>query len=120
MTNQRFAQDGGTPFAQIVIRKIDPAVKALLKRRAIRHGRTLPDEIQAILRDAVKEERQTKADRPAEGLGTRIADHFAGIGLTDEIPEWRGYSVRPAEFLSDRRVRKAAKGRVPPRSSRSK
>jgi antitoxin FitA len=82
MTNQRFAQDGGTPFAQIVIRKIDPAVKALLKRRAIRHGRTLPDEIQTILRDAVKEERQ--ADRPAEGLGTRIANRFAGIGFTRE------------------------------------
>ena len=45
-------------FAQIIIRNIEPAVKALLKRRAKRHGRTLPEEIRTILRDAVKKERR--------------------------------------------------------------
>jgi plasmid stability protein len=69
-------------------------VKARLKRRALQHGRTLPEEIRTILRDAVKEERQMQADRSGEGLGTRIANRFAGIGFTEEIPEWRGCFVR--------------------------
>ncbi len=107
-------------FAQIIIRNIEPAVKALLKRRAKRHGRTLPEEIRTILRAAVKEDLQIEADPPGKGLGTRIANRFAGIGFTEEIPKWRGYFVRPAKFHNDRRVGKAGKGRVPMRTSRSK
>ena len=77
--------DGGSTFAQIVIRKIDPAVKALLERRAKRHGRTLGEEIRAILRDSVKaERRRSKTRRHPEGLGTAIAREFAGIGFTKE------------------------------------
>jgi plasmid stability protein len=74
-------------MAQIVIRNIEPAVKALLDRRAKRHGRTLSEEIGTILRYAVKCE-----ERPTEGFGTRIANRFVGIGLSEDIPEWRGRS----------------------------
>jgi hypothetical protein len=62
----------------------------------------------------VKEERPTQAERSGEGLGTRIANRFAGIGFTEEIPEWRGYFVRPPKFLN------AARGRVRTRSLRNK
>ncbi len=80
-------------MGQIVVRNIDDAVKARLKRRAARHGRSMEEEVRIILRDAVKQER-----KDTEGLGTRIARRFAGIGLTEEIPEWRGELVRPAKF----------------------
>jgi antitoxin FitA len=73
-----------SPFAQIVIRNIEPAVKALLQRRAKGHGRTLSEEIRAILRDSVKGERRSKVKRHTEGLGTAIAREFAGIGFTQE------------------------------------
>jgi len=82
-------------MGQIVVRNIEDAVKARLKRRAARHGRSMEEEVRAILRDAVKrDERPT----PTEGLGTRIANRFAGIGFSEEIPEWRGYFVRPTKF----------------------
>ena len=64
---------------QIVIRNLEESVKARLKRRATRHGRSVEVEIRTILRNAVK------ADDPrAEGLGTRIARRFAGIGFKDD------------------------------------
>lgn len=48
-----------------------------------------------ILRNAVR-----AVDEPPQRLGSRIAQRFAGIGLTEEIPEWRGQAVRAAEFDS--------------------
>jgi plasmid stability protein len=82
-------------MAQLVVRNIEEDVKARLQKRAKKHGRSMEEEVRDILRDAVK-----KQDRPTEGLGTRIANRFKGIGLKEgeEIQEWRGYPVRPAEF----------------------
>ena len=80
-------------MAQIVVRNIEDNVKARLKRRAARHGRSMEEEVRTILREAVKRD-----EGPAEGLGTRIANRFAGLGFTEEIREWKGYPVRPAKF----------------------
>lgn len=82
-------------MAQLVVRSLEEAVKAKLRRRAAVHGRSMEEEIRAILRDAVKEE-----PRPKGGLGTRIAARFAGIGLRDgeEIAELRGHRINPATF----------------------
>jgi len=82
-------------LAQLVVRNLEQDVKARLQKRAKRHGRSMEEEVRDILRDAVKKE-----DQPAEGLGTRIANRFKGIGLREgeEIQEWRGFPVRPAEF----------------------
>jgi len=82
-------------MAQIVVRNIEESVKTRLKRRATRHGRSMEEEVRTILRDVVKREERTKT---TEGLGTAIANEFAGIGLSEEIPEWRGYSVRLPKF----------------------
>jgi plasmid stability protein len=82
-------------MAQIVVRNIEESVKTRLKRRAARHGRSMEEEVRTILREAVKRDERTA---PAEGLGTAIANEFAGIGLDEEIPEWRGYSVRLPKF----------------------
>ena len=82
-------------MAQIVVRNIEDSVKTRLKHRAARNGRSMEEEVRTILRDAVK-----RGERPGTtgGLGTAIANEFAGIGLSEEIPEWRGYSVHPPKF----------------------
>ena len=80
-------------MAQLVVRNLEDDVKAKLKRRARRHGRSTEAEVREILRDAVRGEGGRKL-----GLGSRIARRFAGIGLTEDIPELRGQIARPAEF----------------------
>ena len=82
-------------MAQLVVRNLDEEVKTKLRRRAAAHGRSMEEEVRAILRDAVKERA-----RPKDGLGTRIAARFAGIGLREgeEIPEFRGYTIEPPTF----------------------
>jgi plasmid stability protein len=82
-------------MAQIVVRNLDDDVKTKLQKRARQHGHSTEEEVRDILRNAVKEEGRHK-----EGLGSRIAARFKDIGLGDdeEIPELRGYPVRPVEF----------------------
>ena len=80
-------------MAQILVRNLEDDVKAKLQRRARQHGRSTEEEVREILRNAVKDEEHAR-----EGLGTRIAARFRGIGLEEDIPEWRGYPARPAEF----------------------
>jgi len=82
-------------MGQLVVRNLEEEVKAKLRRRAAAHGCGMEAEVRAILREAVNVEPARQA-----GLGTRIAAHFAGIGLRDgeEIPELRGYVPKPATF----------------------
>jgi antitoxin FitA len=80
-------------MAQVVVRKLDEAVKKRLKRRAARRGRSMEAEIRDILSKAVNKEGNRE-----EGLGTFIARQFAGKGLDFEIPEWHGEEARPAKF----------------------
>ena len=78
-------------MAQFVVLNIEENVKERLHRRAARHGRSMEAEVRDILRDAVKRD-----DEPTDGLGTEIADLFAGIGLRkkEEIRELRGFALR--------------------------
>lgn len=80
-------------MAQLLVRKIDPEVKARLQRRAKRHGRSMEEEVRDVLRNAAKEE-----DTPAGSLGTEIASLFAKVGLEVEVPELRGQEIKPASF----------------------
>ncbi|HVC61032.1 MAG TPA: plasmid stabilization protein [Acetobacteraceae bacterium] len=82
-------------MAQLVVRNLDDDVKAKLRHRAAAHGYGMEEEVRAIVRAAVNAETVRKA-----GPGTRIAAHFAGIGLRDdeEIPELRGFAPNPATF----------------------
>jgi plasmid stability protein len=72
-------------MAQFIVRRLEEGVKARLKRRAARHGRSMEEEVRDILRDAVKEKNQGVVK-----LGSRIAARFAKAGLTAELPELRG------------------------------
>ncbi len=80
-------------MAQFVVRNLDEDVKTRLKRRAVRHGRSMEDEVRHILRNAAKVE-----PRPAIGLGSRIAARFKRAGLDANLPEWHGEAPRSADF----------------------
>ena len=82
-------------MAQFVVRNIENAVKARLQRRARRNGRSMEEEIRDILRSAVVEEAL-----PTVGLGTKITSLFTRVGLKSDIPELRGYKVKPVDFES--------------------
>ena len=83
-------------MAQIVVRNLEDDVKARLKKRAALHGCSMEEEVRQILNNAAKD-----SGRSTLGLGTRIAARFAGIGLTEDIPELRGQQPRPAKFEPD-------------------
>jgi plasmid stability protein len=82
-------------MAQFVVRNIEDAVKARLQRRARRNGRSMEEEVRAILRSAAVEE-----PIPTGGLGTEIANLFTKLGIKSDIPELRGHKVKPADFES--------------------
>lgn len=80
-------------MAQFVVRNLEDTVKDRLQRRARAKGHSMEEEVRDILRNAVIE-----ADSPAGGLGTEIAALFARSGIDSDIPELRGYSIKPASF----------------------
>lgn len=77
-------------MAQILVRDVEEDVKERLRRRAIRHGRSMEAEVRDILRAATAGE-----EGDAGGLGSQIAALFKGVGLRDDehIPELRGYKL---------------------------
>jgi antitoxin FitA len=82
-------------MAQLVVRNLAEDVKAKLRERARRHGRSTEAEVREILRSAVSDK-----GRSSLPLGTRIHSRFARIGLDQDIPELRGQSARKADFSS--------------------
>jgi plasmid stability protein len=80
-------------MAQVVVRQLEEDVKARLKRRAERHGRSMEEEVREILRNAAREE-----SRPIAKLGSRIAARFRRVGLKADLPELRGQRPRPADL----------------------
>jgi plasmid stability protein len=81
-------------MAQLVVRGIGEKVKAKLKQRARRHGRSMEEEAREILRNATKEE-----DAPRAGLGTRIASRFRKVGFKKgEIKELRSIGLQIPDF----------------------
>ncbi len=80
-------------MAQFIVRHLEDDVKARLKRRAERHGRSMEEEVRHILRNAAKEE-----NRPVPKLGSRIASRFRKTGLTADLPELRGQPPRSVGF----------------------
>jgi plasmid stability protein len=82
-------------MAQVVVRNIEDGVKTSLKARASRHGWSMEEEVRQILRQAVSEE-----DSAPPNLGSRIAARFAGLGLTEPLPELRRQTIKPMKLVS--------------------
>jgi len=80
-------------MAQLVVRNLDDDLKAKLQQRAREHGRSTEEEVREILRNAVWSEPQI-----TEPLGKRLRALFVGIGLEEDVPEWRGQPAQPAAF----------------------
>jgi plasmid stability protein len=64
-------------MATLTIRDLDEDLRASLRVRAARHGRSMEAEVREILRDALA--------RPAspERLGSRVRQRFADLGGVD-------------------------------------
>jgi antitoxin FitA len=80
------------PVARLILRNIEESIKARLERQAIRHGRSVEEEVRDILRNALGDE-----ERPTP-LGSRIHQRFARIGLDQKLAGLRGYKPKPAIF----------------------
>jgi plasmid stability protein len=80
-------------MAQVIVRNIEDDIKVGLKARASEHGWSMEEEVRQILRRAVSVE-----GRARPKLGSRIAARFAGIGLTEPLPDLRGQVVEPMSF----------------------
>ncbi len=69
-------------MATLTIRDLDEELRAQLRVRAARHGRSMEAEVRAILRDAL-----TKPSA-AGRLGSRVHQRFAAVGgLELDLPE---------------------------------
>jgi len=79
-------------MAQLVVRNLEDDVKEKLQRRAKKQGCSLEELVRDILRAAAVNK------RPTGGLGTEIAALFRGKGLDFDIPELRGYTLKPPTF----------------------
>ena len=77
-------------MATLTIRDLDEELRASLRVRAARHGRSMEAEVREILRDALT--RPPAADQ----LGTRIRQRFATIDGADLEMSARTDRPRPA------------------------
>ncbi|MBZ5601467.1 MAG: plasmid stabilization protein [Acidobacteriia bacterium] len=72
-------------MASITIRKLDDSVKAKLRIRAAKHGRSMEEEAREILTKGLKEKPQTGLD-----LYTAIRRHIEPLGGVElELPPRR-------------------------------
>lgn len=68
-------------MSMLTVRDLDPLVKAKLRERAARRGRSMEAEVRQILADAVNAD----DDRPS--LVDSIFRHFSGVDIEWEFPE---------------------------------
>ena len=85
----------------LTIRNIDDSFKAGLRIRAAQHGRSMEEEARRILAQALREG-DTAMDERA--LGTRLHDHFAGLGDV-QVPARRPARAAP-DFVAPKTKRK--------------
>ncbi|HEX4559690.1 MAG TPA: Arc family DNA-binding protein [Mycobacterium sp.] len=80
-------------MATLTVRDLDDDLKAALRVRAAKHGRSMESEVREILRTAL--------ERPSSGPGmaTRIRQRFADVaGVADLEPPNRTERPRAAKF----------------------
>ena len=89
-------------MAELIVRKLDDAVKERLEARAARNGRTAEAEARAIIEDSVQDD-ASPSDRTAnQSLAEFMSAAFKGIGLTDE--EWQQFNIGVSAIGSDMRI----------------
>ncbi len=85
-------------MAQLLVRKLEPQVKARIERRARRNGRSMEAEAREILNNASLEE-----ETPEGGLGSEMVALFSGSGIyiDEPIKEFRGMKMQIPNFDED-------------------
>ncbi len=83
-------------MAQLLVRNLEAEVKARLRERATRHGRSMEEEVREILRAAANVD-----DANSGALGSEIVAMFSGQGLGFKLPERRSRPLRPLTFDDD-------------------
>lgn len=81
-------------MAQLIVRNLEDEVKAQLRDRAARHGRSMEEEVREILRDAAN-----TRDPESGGLGSEIVAMFSGSGLGVDLPEMPGWEMNVPSFV---------------------
>ena len=80
-------------MTDLLIREIDPELKEALKQRARAHGRSLSDEVKAVLDDALRR------PEPPKKMGTWMASLVRPEDRGDDLVfEYRGDFPKPPEF----------------------
>lgn len=79
-------------MSMLTVRSLDPEVKAKIRERAARHGRSMEAEVRAILAETVA------ADDEPRGVADVIAAHFSGVDVELELPDRSGAPQRPVEL----------------------
>ena len=84
-------------MAQILVRNLEDRLKASLRGRAKRHGRSMEAEAREILRNALNED-----ETPGVGFGTASVALFSGSGvyLDEPIAEIRHMGMEIPGFES--------------------
>ncbi len=85
-------------MAVLTIRNIDDTIKSDLRIRAAQHGCSMEEEARRILAQVLH---GAQAGVPAVPLGTRLRQHFTGVGEIAIPPR------RPARAAPDFSVRRA-------------
>lgn len=67
-------------MAQFIVRQLEETVKAALKRRAERHGRSMEEEVREVLRNAAKEENRPVTSRIDLDHEHRLVRSATGVG----------------------------------------
>ena len=80
-------------MAQFIVRNLEDDVRDKLRELARKHGQSMEETVRDILRRAVMRQEQ-----PRPRLGSRIAERFATLGWSGELPELRGQTVEPPSF----------------------
>jgi plasmid stability protein len=82
-------------MASITLRNIDESLKASLRLSAAANGRSMEEEARQILKQALLQRRCSK------GIGSRIAQRFAGTGGVVLPQAKRSAPRKPPNFFSD-------------------
>ncbi len=84
-------------MADILIRKVDPHTKELLRQRAARRGKSLEADLRETLETLVRDEVENPDDaEPFGDWAVRISR--PGYDLSEILEEIRSAPIRPAKF----------------------
>ena len=81
-------------MASLTIRNIEDSLKAKLRLRAARHGRSMEEEARQLLRQGLA------THQASTGLGSRISGRFREAGGVDLPDAKRSLPRRPPAFAS--------------------